>query len=383
MPRASHSGPFEVSPSPDGVSHTRPLPQQEQTTKIPRERYARFLEEAVAINTRALLDKRGNKAWYDIRQADDSPESKGELRTLSSSWLREVESDLLRAERQEEELQRVREELEAGRMDENWFEREERKRDLRALIKTGLENKPINQGLRERRGRELAAVALAAALNEEVLSEYFSGDRDTYKRIVEESVEKLPSPQDEALKSSLNWALKNGYLTLPPPARRGIVPDLPSAVVKTSRLTRIWNQVVEEARPSDRDKTRALPARPVARGIQPRGGDRQKPNSLSSKEIALQLRNGDTLITNGVGSNSSFTCELMNVHNIRQKDGRLIFTAASIKRDGTVIPLAYECSLSIETNSSLMMTPSNANARTNNAHMYIIVSGLQIERPRS
>lgn len=370
-PRAREESPLpsNLPREANAASYTHRIPQNEESRgEITKERYGELLHDALSNTKDILARKQGNMAWYEIEEQHDlKPEERAQIQVEA----KETTEDIRRLERRREYLERIEAAFAEGDIDTEWYKDELHRRDLREMVNRAFTNQEIAPEKRSREGIKLCAIAFAAYLNDELLGEYLVDDKRRYKAIIDESIDKLPETARPVIKQCLQWALGEGYLTLPPKARRGVIaepPPIPTAAPAVLEV--IWKRVVEEARTFDKDRTTALVA------AKPGAGNREikKP-----RDLVRRLHEGDTLEVQALRIGKPVLCLMEGISQIHTEGGLLHFRVANLMLDQETRPAAYNVTIPLDSPGSAILTPDGA-ARMKEPTLYLLTQHFTIKQ---
>lgn len=374
-----------TSPKPtEAASDTRKIPQED----IPdRTRYELLLAEA----TRAINDAH--------KRLETNTQALIMERKALEDRMTAIKDDLMRNGREQGEIQRqalkiaqITADLKNDTLDPQWYKEQERKRDMRVLVQRILSNKPISKEVRDRLGSRLVTVALAAYLNEEVMSELPIEDRLHFRKLVDTSLLKSPAEEhtseesdskkspvdkravkegiDKMIIARLTTAVQEGYLNIPPADKLMFNASPASASPATSsHLHEIWQRVIKNLqrqeqqtsvfKPSARSRNMTVQVKPVKREV--------KEISPQVIELGNELREGDSLVIKGtLITGKDITCDISLVKNITFAGNRVQFRGRlnSIEEKGGTktgnIDEDYHFTFSFEGRGIIFATPASS-----------------------
>jgi hypothetical protein len=398
--------PAGMEPSRDGGSHTRRIPHEEEPSSISDDEYQGVLEFAIKENERALTEKLKNRAWYEmeireakldpadiiearknLKEGEELPKRRQHLtpedRLELDTWIEEVHTDIRRLRQRKIDLGKLQEDFSRGKKDTIWYHDEApevrheiRKQDMRDVMRLAFSDSSITTKDIEKTPREVAAIAIATALNEEFLRECQPESAERYRKIIEDTIEKLPADQEGGVLTSLTWAVEQGYLRVQ--LRRGRIPLSAAELQEMPRLRRLWETLSQTLQPEGARTAAFQPGRRTDVAIKPDTLTHARPNPREMKD---RLKNGDTLIVQGtVGTKTgTLTYEVMGVRDISYDGGDLHFKAKGFKRDGTTVNEELDCKLGIM--GGILIRPRNG-PKNPQREIYFTCNAYQVVHPR-
>lgn len=301
--------PVPVKPAQEG-SGPRPRPIEPESLELPTEEaYRKLLSDRIASTANALRLREDNIALAQAERASLVARLE-ELEREEKVLAREIAHGR-RATTQQAALQV---DLTASTMDIDWYEEERTKQNLRELIELVLRENTIPPALKQKYGGRLVALVLAARVNEDLLLEYLSEQRQCYTAYVDRAVTKITGNRDEKIEECLRWALQQHYLKLPPRTskRAPALGAVPAATGATPPVVAIWNKIVKAEQEQQPDPVR-VPATPIRRrtAVVPVADKRSTPerqNYDSLKELLHELRTGNQLEIIGTNAGKTMSC---------------------------------------------------------------------------